>query len=972
MTTKDYIIAQLQAFDPTLNLTDNDALVDLLVNPASAFLDPVAAQITFLMNNIGLVDPASIDSAELDAILGNFLIPRLQGANATGVVEFFYNNPVDLDIPAGTTVTSSAGIVFQTIQALHIPLSTMANNTWNFPRYSTGPIPVTAINAGSIGSIPPNDIKSTNLLPAPALVTNPSAFTGGLPSEDNVTYVNRVLISIIAKSLGSSSSIFAALTAQFPTIEGIKVRGMNDLEMLRDLTYSGIAVYSNYQKVDYYGKVSGLNSLPSPQSVAYWNIFYDDPSTSGLIPDLPSSSQFVDEFATSQYQGVYALNDSYQAQFASSAIFSDNFKSSALNPAWTTSDSTRNIGSTNDAHEFSLVTVSGIQMLRIGYRYNGSMIDQSMITTVPVQVFYNAINSILQAISMGPVPLPIGPVVTYADITALLSLQKTRENTIALSLLQDLAKNIQIENAQNYQPIITAPLGQSAGITFTGRFMTDDSSTDGRLSYVTVLRDATSLDPTNGYGFAWMKGDGSIYNVYLVDNSPLANDLFISPTSIVLNQGNNPFLAAGRIAISVNRLYDFKLVIGTDYSMSIKIWADGDAEPALAQVNTGAPSSVAAAGTTLGIGILGTQNSQWWYDNFLVQSTTGVHTAVLYRLKADPAIFPNGSFAQVNHWGWGYDGLSTYGLSAFIKKFVNSAWTWVSAGTNTSTNSSDRNATKITYPFTMGTDYRDTDNFIDVLFTATNSLSTVTNVTSYYVDLENATLSGIHTGGAADIYINDPKSVLVAQQTVNNVTGDLSLSLANGFMGPIHSIIDVQTALVGQSLAENTDWVLVTPNVSTAFSPQEAPYLTFNSSLVNTKVLVTYRFYAYGNAVQSLIVSDPYRYSGTSNLAKIMPPVMVTINTLKYRGAASVSQVQSALIDYVTAQIDSVVLDDLLNAVYAAGVSYIDKTSLDIEITEYNYQRVRSASVPLLTSYTKPDLTAFYTDSYEMSGVIKQ
>jgi hypothetical protein len=240
------------------------------------------------------------------------------------------------------------------------------------------------------------------------------------------------------------------------------------------------------------------------------------------------------------------------------------------------------------------------------------------------------------------------------------------------------------------------------------------------------------------------------------------------------------------------------------------------------------------------------------------------------------------------------------------------------------------------------------------------------------MDLENATLSGVHTGGTADIYINDPNSILVAQQTVNNVTGNLSLSTANGFMGPIHSIVNVQTALIGQALAENDSWVLVSSNPAVAYSSQETPYLAFSSALVNTKVLVTYRFYAYGNQIQSTITSNDFRYSGTSNLAKIMPPAIVTINAMNYRGAASVTQVQTAIINYVTSQTATIILTELLSAVYAAGVTFVDTSSLDIEIAQYDYKRTRAASVPLLTSYTKPDLSAFYTDAYELTGVIKQ
>ena len=142
-------------------------------------------------------------------------------------------------------------------------------------------------------------------------------------------------------------------------------------------------------------------------------------------------------------------------------------------------------------------------------------------------------------------------------------------------IVQSVADKLAMPAIENYYPIIDRPLTKHNGITITGNFETDDDTASGRLSYVTVLRDSNSLDPANGLGFAWMKGDGTMYNVYLVDNSPLANDLFISNTFVVNENGENTWKAAAKVEILVNTTYKFKLVIGEDYAISLKVWADG-------------------------------------------------------------------------------------------------------------------------------------------------------------------------------------------------------------------------------------------------------------------------------------------------------------------------------------------------------------------------------------------------------------
>ena len=278
-------------------------------------------------------------------------------------------------------------------------------------------------------------------------------------------------------------------------------------------------------------------------------------------------------------------------------------------------------------------------------------------------------------------------------------------------MMKEIASYAMAERTENFYPIMSAPLTKHSGIDVTGRFTTDDDTTTGRLSYITVLRDADSADPSNGFGFAWSIGDGVNYNIYLVDHSPLANDLFISPTFVVNPQGENAFRAAARVEILANTTYLFRLTIGEDYSSEIRIWAEGSGEPGIADAIVGAPLIVNANGTNFGIGVLGTYNCEWWYDDLKIETTSGVHTAVLYRMKARSANFPDTTLTRINHYGYGYDG-TDWGLNAYIKRKVDTVWVWSGIGSNISQDITDKNVTKISNEFTIDSDYRDADDFI--------------------------------------------------------------------------------------------------------------------------------------------------------------------------------------------------------------------------------------------------------------------
>jgi hypothetical protein len=983
MTTVKQLIKDIIAsYDPTLDLTDSSSLTDLLINPAAAMMEPIIAQITFLLNNLGLTDPANMNTSELEAIGANFLISRIQGSKGSGSVELLYTVPQALTIPLGTTFTSNTGIEFATTQAMYVSADTMAQNAWNYPYYSSGPIPVEATSTGAVTSIGINEISSTSLDPAPARVTNPSAFSGGSDSESNTDYANRILTEVISGALGSALSMRTTLRKSFPTIMDVEARGMQDDEMLRDLVVSGVSLFDSRTIVDFYGKVSGMNELPFPESQAYYGVFYDDPSTSGLQPDLPAIEYFTTEYTTDNYSGIFKLDDALKATIQTLVVLEDDLAGETLNARWVLGDGLNAVDKMLTPNESILATNVTPHLLRLGNKYSGNVELSNMPITVTTTFMYSILNYLarcaqLEATAASWVSKPVTNYDEFVEYLADLAVAKRslEYSPEFIQMSQQVADAIAPETANNYFPIASCPLAVHAGIVVEGTFETDDDTADGRLSYVTVLRDANSMDPANGYGFAWMKGDGSKYNIYLVDNSALANDLFINKENVVNPQGENAWKAATKKALTINTRYSYKLEIGVDYSMSLKIWATSGSEPLVPTVSCGAPASLpAASGSHFGFGVLGTHNNQWYYGGIKVTTSSGIHTASLFQLKAHAADFPNDSNITIDYYGYGHDGVeasTNWGLSAFIRKKVGGVWTWVEVGTNTASDVTDRVLTKISTSFDVTTDYRDTGECIYVLVTSTYASTEVTEVSTYYISLTNTTQEGIHTGGCADIYINDTSKILLAENTISNISGSIALSAANGFYVPLHSIVQVQTALSGDALAVNSDWVLEsTAGLAYAYSTLENPQLVFNPTLIDYSIRVLYRHYQSGTAIQALLDSPENRYSGTSNLAKCMPPAIVTINTLDYRGTPSVATMRSKLEDYINGASTTITLDDILNTLYANGASWVDVVNADISVTQYDYRRVVSDPVQLTTSYTlSPSLSRFFADDTSLAAL---
>jgi len=230
-----------------------------------------------------------------------------------------------------------------------------------------------------------------------------------------------------------------------------------------------------------------------------------------------------------------------------------------------------------------------------------------------------------------------------------------------LSAVQDVvakinAMTIVSTESEDYYPILHTSLSVHNGISVSGKFKTS-STNQNSVSYVTVLRQGTSKAPADGLGFAWTIGDGTKYNVYLVDSNPLNNDIMFNESFLLQNAGENTFLAAGKGVINSNVQYSFRLDVNLDYATVLYIWPTAKGGLNVNDVDTIALTHSGfiprSDGDHFGIGVLGTKGAEWYYDDLMIQSIASLHTAALFKMKANTSNFPNGTDVTIKYYGYG-------------------------------------------------------------------------------------------------------------------------------------------------------------------------------------------------------------------------------------------------------------------------------------------------------------------------------
>jgi hypothetical protein len=399
---KEYILQQLRDSDPSLDLQPGSALHDLLVNSVAVIVGGFKNLQDKMLSYQTLENPESIPTDSLDSFGKSYLVDRTLGGAAAGYVKLFFDSPVSLSIPTGTIFESDTGKQYKTLRPYSFAEEDMRTNTYGV-YYATGDIYVQALNDGIDYNTGAGTITKllSNLNVTPIFVKNLLAISGGSKTDSNLELYSKIVNSAINKNLFSDDGIKSVLEDAYSTATVMKIAGMRDPEMTRDLVYSGY-YYTLYNKSDYYGAMgdmAGPNTATIPSGayifdgvsgylasgeivsgIVSWShyypfnqsaIYYAPVAVSGVAAltaaDMPTLAEFNNEFSMEQYSNLYKHGDTYFATVATQIILDEDFTDSIIeHRGWQRSDASTGPGIM--VHGKEIETVSGV--LRLGYNPN--------------------------------------------------------------------------------------------------------------------------------------------------------------------------------------------------------------------------------------------------------------------------------------------------------------------------------------------------------------------------------------------------------------------------------------------------------------------------------------------------------------------------------------------------------------------------------------------------------------------------
>jgi uncharacterized phage protein gp47/JayE len=253
-----YLQQKIAEVDPTIDTRPNSGIGDVVLKPQDAILEPFAVLLLSILNNQSLLNAPNMTSTDLDQLVANVFITRLQGASASGTVRVFFSNPITITIPAASEFDSADGQAFFSVQDITITQNQMSLNKDGDFFYVD--VFVQAETPGTAGNVAVGEIVDFVGGPSNILkVTNPSDFTGGIDQETNTALVARAAQAITVRDLVSKPAITTVLLNQFPQITNLKVVGYGDPEMERDFLIGTDMTLGLFPPVDFIGSTVGIH-----------------------------------------------------------------------------------------------------------------------------------------------------------------------------------------------------------------------------------------------------------------------------------------------------------------------------------------------------------------------------------------------------------------------------------------------------------------------------------------------------------------------------------------------------------------------------------------------------------------------------------------------------------------------------------------------------------------------------------------
>ena len=321
----------LEAF-PNLTLGSGDALVDIVINAASLFMEPYRAELSRIARSQSLADPASLSEEDIDALASNWAVSRITGARSRVTVTVTLSNLRDVSVNAGIRFLTADGLAFRPVGNYTITAADVRSSS------SSGVYSVLiesiSEQSGTTYNIDANQIVASQNMNNVASVTNAQPALGGVDEESGEQFATRLVQVINERSLVSERGIRAKVLSDNSSIDRVEIAGFGDVEMTRDVVnaqtngqirgsgfsvvYSSVSVISLYNGSVEQGDILNLSKLG------------DDVQAEVEITEVllgPVADGLVRGGTAYVVRGVFPVNDgsvwSVVAESQPSALFGD-------------------------------------------------------------------------------------------------------------------------------------------------------------------------------------------------------------------------------------------------------------------------------------------------------------------------------------------------------------------------------------------------------------------------------------------------------------------------------------------------------------------------------------------------------------------------------------------------------------------------------------------------------------------------
>jgi len=222
---------------PELATKEGDAIMDLLIKPATLLLDPVIREAVRLKNAQSFKDPTILTLDEADALAANLFADRATGDLSRGQARIYFASPQAISLSPANFATSKGGLHFFPSSVQAIRTDEMLYNTEGSLYYFD--VNIVAEAAGEQYNIGPDELVSIANLAAAVRVTNKRRFRFGTPAETAVEFIGRAKQELSEKSLVTERGVRSKITAAFSEVTQVAVVGFGDPEMQRDILEGG-------------------------------------------------------------------------------------------------------------------------------------------------------------------------------------------------------------------------------------------------------------------------------------------------------------------------------------------------------------------------------------------------------------------------------------------------------------------------------------------------------------------------------------------------------------------------------------------------------------------------------------------------------------------------------------------------------------------------------------------------------------